>query len=149
MFLTKQEEYAISVSFVKVAMRSEDSAALFYERLFEIEPETRALFVHTDMKEQGYKLLQTIGVIVGAIDKLHTILPDIEDLGNRHIAYGVTKSQYEAVGEALIWMLDCCLGEDFMPETKEAWQKIYKLIAETATKAYQDDCEMSDIDESS
>ena len=39
---------------------------MFYGRLFEIAPETKALF-KGDMSEQGRKLMATLAVVIGAL----------------------------------------------------------------------------------
>jgi hypothetical protein len=53
----------IQESFAKVAPISEDAAALFHGRLFEIAPEVKPLF-RSEMTEQGRKLMATLAVVV-------------------------------------------------------------------------------------
>jgi hemoglobin-like flavoprotein len=136
MSLSDHEKMLVTESFAKVAPISEQAAQLFYNRLWEIDPSTKMLFKSTDMKEQGRKLMQTLAVAVGGLHNLDDIVPAVEQLGRRHIAYGVTKEQYGTVGTALLWTLEQGLGADFTPETKEAWTKVYTLLAEVATRAY-------------
>ena len=50
-------------SFKKVAPISEVAAELFYGRLFEVAPQVKPMF-RGDMKEQGRKLMATLGVVV-------------------------------------------------------------------------------------
>src|SRR3712207_375717 len=107
---------------------SDDAAKLFYGRLFEIDPSTRPLFADTDMAEQGKKLMQTIDVAVASLDNLENVRPAIEDLGRRHVEYGVKEEHYDTVGEALLWTLEQGLGEEFTPEVKEAWAETYGLV---------------------
>lgn len=136
MALTDEQKLMVTDSFAKVAPIAETAAELFYGRLFEIDPETKPLFKKTDMKEQGRKLMQTLATAVGALYSLEQIIPVIEDLGRRHIAYGVKKEQYATVGEALLWTLEQGLGEDFTPEVKEAWTEVYGVLASVATSVY-------------
>jgi hemoglobin-like flavoprotein len=137
MSLTDTEKLLVTESFAKVAPISDKAAELFYNRLWEIDPETRALFKSTDMREQGRKLMQTLATAVGALHNLDAIVPVVQQLGKRHIAYGVKKEQYDTVGQALIWTLEQGLGADFTPETKEAWVKVYGVLANVATSAYE------------
>jgi hemoglobin-like flavoprotein len=139
MSLSDAEKLLVTESFAKVAPISEKAAELFYNRLWEIDPGTKDLFKKTNMREQGRKLMQTLATAVGALHNLEAIIPVVEQLGRRHIAYGVKKEQYDTVGQALIWTLEQGLGADFTPEVKEAWTKVYTLLASVATTAYKDE----------
>jgi len=136
MSLTDKEKELVTTSFTKIAPIADKAAELFYGRLFEIAPETKPLFKNADMSEQGRKLMQTIATAVSALYRLEAIVPDIQALGKRHMAYGVTKEQYGTVGEALLWTLEQGLGSDFTPELKDAWTKVYGTLASVATEAY-------------
>jgi hemoglobin-like flavoprotein len=59
----------------------------------------------------------------------------IEDLGKRHLSYGVKRGHYRAFGEAFMWAIEQALGERFTPEVKEAWEALYRLLAELMTEA--------------
>ncbi|GLK83427.1 globin family protein [Ancylobacter defluvii] len=115
-------------SFAKVRPISDQAAALFYGRLFEIAPEVRPLF-KGDMAEQGRKLMATLSVVVSGIDDLPALLPAVRRLGARHAGMGVTAEHFAPVGAALIWTLDQGLGEDFTPPVRTAWTEAYQLLA--------------------
>ncbi len=66
---------------------------------------------------------------VTGLDRLDTIAPTIQDLGKRHVGYGVKEEYYDTVGEALLWTLEQGLGSDFTPEVKDAWAEAYKLLS--------------------
>ena len=136
MSLTDREKELVTTSFMKIAPIADKAAELFYGRLFEIAPETKPLFKDADMSEQGRKLMQTIATAVSSLYRLEAVVPEIEALGKRHIAYGVTKEHYDTVGAALLWTLEQGLGSDFTPELKDAWAKVYGTLASVATKAY-------------
>ena len=144
MALTDEQKMMVTDSFAKVAPIADKAAELFYGRLFEIDPGTKPLFKKTDMKEQGRKLMQTLATAVGALYSLEQLVPVVEDLGKRHISYGVTKKQYDSVGQALIWTLEQGLGDDFTPEVRGAWVEVYGILASVATSAYDDEEEASD-----
>lgn len=139
MTLSDTEKQLVADSFTKLAPIADIAAELFYGRLFEIDPDTKPLFESTDMSEQGRKLMQTIATAVGALYTLDALVPTLEALGKRHIAYGVTAQQYDTVGEALLWTLEKGLGDDFTPEVKDAWTKVYTLLADIAKRAYGED----------
>ena len=67
--MTPDQVKAIQDSFAKVAPISEQAAALFYGRLFEIAPAVKPLF-RSDMKEQGRKLMATLAVVVNGLSNL-------------------------------------------------------------------------------
>ena len=121
-------------SFHKVAPIGEQAAAIFYARLFELDPELRPLFTG-DMTEQGRKLMMMLSTAVGSLDRIETIMPIIRTLGARHAGYGVTEEHYATVGAALIWTLEKGLGPDFTPAVREAWLSVYSLLANTMIDA--------------
>jgi hemoglobin-like flavoprotein len=127
--LTARQKDLVRSTWAQVLPISDEAASLFYGRFFEIDPTTRPLFASTDMAEQGRKLMQMIDVVVAGLDSLDRIAPAVEDLGRRHVDYGVRNEHYESVGAALLWTLDQDLGEEFTPETEEAWAETYGTLA--------------------
>lgn len=116
-------------SFAKVVPIKAVAADLFYTRLFTIAPEVEPMF-KGDMKDQGAKLMATLGVVVNGLRDLDKILPVAKDLAARHVTYGVTPAHYQPVGEALIWTLQQGLAEAFTPEVEAAWAKAYGILSE-------------------
>jgi hemoglobin-like flavoprotein len=126
--MTPEQVDLVQSSFIKVVPIAETAAALFYKRLFEIEPQTKTLF-HVDMAEQGRKLMTTLGVVVNGLDHLDAILPAAKTLAVRHVGYGVKAADYAPVGEALIWTLAKGLGPDFTPDVRSAWATAYAALS--------------------
>lgn len=133
MTLTATQRTLVQSSFTMVK-DADALATCFYNRLFEIDPSTRPLF-KGDMAEQRQKLMQTLAVVVNALDSLDTVIPAIEALGKRHMDYGVTIAHWDSVGEALLWSLAETFGEQFTEDIGTAWATAYRLIAETAISA--------------
>jgi hemoglobin-like flavoprotein len=127
--MTPEQIKAIQDSFAKVAPISEQAAALFYGRLFEIAPSVKPLF-HGDMAEQGRKLMATLAVVVNGLNNLEAILPTASALAKRHVDYGVKAGDYEPVGAALLWTLERGLGAQWTSELAAAWAAAYSLLAE-------------------
>ncbi len=126
--MTPDQIKAVQESFAKVAPISEQAAALFYGRLFEIAPAVKPLF-RGDMKEQGRKLMATLAVVVGGLSNLETILPAASALAKRHVGYGVSAAHYAPVGEALLWTLERGLGSDWTPQLAAAWSTAYGILS--------------------
>jgi len=127
--MTPQQAKAIQESFRKVAPISEQAAALFYGRLFEIAPDVKPLF-RGDMREQGRKLMSTLGLVVNGLSNLETVLPAASALAKRHADYGVKAADYAPVGEALLWTLERGLAEQWTPELAAAWGAAYSVLSD-------------------
>ena len=132
--LTETQKHLVQESFQTIAPIADDAAALFYGRLFALDPSLQHMF-RGDMKEQRRKLMQMITAAVKGLDRLEQLVPVVEDLGRRHVGYGVTDAHYDTVGSALLWTLEMGLGSAFTPETKEAWAAVYGLLATTMKNA--------------
>src|SRR5580658_2545453 len=124
--MTPNQVKLIQVSFAKVVPISEQAAALFYGRLFEIAPSVKPPF-RGDMTEQGRKLMATLAVVVNGLSNLETVLPAASALAKRHVDYGVKPADYETVGMALLWTLERGLGEHWTPELSAAWAAAYTI----------------------
>jgi hemoglobin-like flavoprotein len=132
--MTPKQIELVQTTWENVVPIADQAAAIFYNRLFELDPELKPMF-RTDIKEQGKKLMQMITLAVRGLNDLSKLVPAVEDLGRRHIGYGVRKKDYETVGSALLWTLEKGLGETFTPEVKEAWATVYGVLAATMQKA--------------
>lgn len=117
-------------SFKTVALIADEAATLFYGRLFELDPQLRKLF-KSDIKEQGRKLMTMVGMAVRGLDNMAALVPVVENLGRRHVAYGVVPGHFDTVGAALLWTLKQGLGSAFTPEVESAWAETYGLLANT------------------
>jgi len=119
----------IQESFAKVAPISEQAAAIFYGRLFEVAPQVEPLF-GGDMKEQGRKLMTTLAVVVNGLGNLEAVLPAARVLAKRHVDYGVEPAHYAVVGEALLWTLEKGLGPQWNAELAAAWAAAYGTLSD-------------------
>jgi hemoglobin-like flavoprotein len=126
--MTEDQKTLIKSSFAQIAPNAQAVAALFYERLFVLDPALRPLF-KGDMEDQGRKLMAMIGVAVANLDRLDAIVPAVQQLGARHAGYGVPNESYATVGAALAWTLAQGLGADFTSEMAAAWSDCYATIA--------------------
>ena len=132
--MTPEQIELVRSSWEKVKPISEVAAGLFYGKLFEIDPELKKIF-SGDMTEQGRKLMAMINTAVNSLGNLSDIVPAVQELGKRHIDYGVKDKDYDSVAEALIWTLGQGLGEGFTDEVKSAWVETYTILATTMKEA--------------
>lgn len=117
-----------------IAPIADDAAALFYSKLFELDPSLKSMF-KSDMTDQRKKLMQILGVAVSSLNNLDAIVPTVQDLGRRHVQYGVRPQHYNTVAEAILWMLAQTLGATFTAEIKQSWTEVYTVLADTMIAA--------------
>jgi hemoglobin-like flavoprotein len=132
--MTPEQVSLVQESWKEIIPISETAAELFYGKLFELDPDVKPLFT-SDIKEQGRKLMQMIGIAVNGLTRLDEIVPAVEQLGERHVAYKVKDAHYNTVGTALLWTLNQGLGEKFTPAVEEAWALTYGTLAEVMKNA--------------
>lgn len=132
--MNNDQKLLVQKTFEMVAPIAEVAAGLFYGRLFEVDPSLKPLF-RGDIKDQGKKLMATIKIAVQSLDRLDALVPVVQALGRRHLAYGVRDEHYDTVGGALLWTLEKGLGEAFTPEVKEAWATVYGILAKVMKDA--------------
>ena len=117
--MNEVQQELVRASFARIAPISDQAAAMFYGRLFAIDPDLRPLF-KTDLAEQGRKLMAVLGTAVANLHRLDAILPTVRDLGRRHAGFGVKPADYDTVAAALLWTLEQGLGADFTQATRAA-----------------------------
>jgi len=132
--MTPDQIHLVQSSFAQVVPIKDAAAELFYARLFELDPTLKPLF-KSDMAEQRTKLMAMIGTAVSGLTRLEAIVPAVQALGERHVAYGVKAADYDTVGAALLWTLEKGLGKGFTPDVREAWITCYGLLADTMKAA--------------
>lgn len=126
--MTPQQIALVQTSWKKVMPIKEKAAELFYAKLFEMDPALKPIF-KGDIVVQGRKLMGMINTVVIKLDQLGEIVPAVQDLGKRHVAYGVKDKDYTTVAGALLWTLGTGLGDAFTDEVKEAWTKAYTILS--------------------
>ena len=131
MTLTGYQIQLIQSTFEKFVVDIDQSAALFYTRVFEIDPALKPLF-RNDMRIMGRKLMQTLVFAVNALNSQGEIGEQMQILGKRHTTYGVKQADFATIGEALFWTLKKDLGESYTPEVDEAWRAMYQMLADSA-----------------
>lgn len=132
--LTSRQIDLVQTSFAVITPIADDAAALFYRRLFALDPALEQMFAG-DMAKQRRMLMQMLSAAVKGLTRLDRLVPIVEDLGRRHAGYGVEDAHYDTVGTALIWTLEKGLGGAFTPEMRDAWTTVYGLLATTMKNA--------------
>ena len=126
--MTPEQVKLVQQSFSRVAPIADQAATIFYDRLFEVAPQVKAMFP-ADMSEQKKKLMATLAVVVGGLSDLPAILPAASALAKRHVAYGAKPEHYPVVGSALLWTLEKGLGGSWTSDVAAAWAAAYATLS--------------------
>jgi hemoglobin-like flavoprotein len=118
----------VQESFAKVAPIADQAAVMFYNRLFEIVPQVKAMFP-ADLTEQRKKLMATLSVVVNGLGDLDSVLPAASALARRHVSYGAKPEHDPVVGGALLCTLEKGLGDGWTPEVATAWTAAYGTLS--------------------
>lgn len=125
--LSKEDIKLIQDSYSKISDKHQDVGDFLYKHLFDCCPDVVNIF-KSDMREQSRLIMKMIKTVVEGLNNVHIIMPAIQNLGGRHVDYGVTPEQYKYFKESLIFALDKVLGKDFDEKTKGAWSKLYDVL---------------------
>lgn len=112
-------------------------------RLFEKEPQTKKVFGFAiDYNPSGSELGR-MGILIHAIRMIHmfdaalnmlgpdtdTLRDVLQQLGKRHIRYGVKPAFFPYMGKALLETLAETLGDYWTPEMEAAWTVVYEQLS--------------------
>jgi hemoglobin-like flavoprotein len=125
--MTPSQIGLVQESFRRILPQTAEASRLFYDELFRLAPDLRALFPD-DINRQKEKFAQVLGVVVKNLTHISDISEDIIDLGRRHRAYDVEDENYEVFGEALLGMLDRLFGRDMTSDLRDAWAAAYEML---------------------
>ena len=126
--MTPSQIALVQDSFAKVAPISEQAATIFYDRLFAVAPQVRAMFPD-DLTDQRKKLMATLAVVVNGLTNLQAILPAASALAKRHVGYGAKPEHYPVVGSALLWTLEKGLCDAWTDDVAQAWTAAYGTLS--------------------
>ena len=126
--ITPAQIALVQSSFQHVLPIADVAGLLFYERIFTMAPEARALF-GDDIALQASRTMAAVKTAVDGLDDLERVAPFLVRLGARHVRYGVVPAHFDLVGGALLWTLEQGLGEAFTPEVHDAWAAAFGIIA--------------------
>ena len=126
--MTQNEIQSIRASIGLLSGRTEEFAALFYDRLFTIRPDLRLMF-RGDMTAQGRKLMDAILVLSASLDRFPALQPTLRHLKARHASYGVQPEHYQVVATALLHTLHNFAGSEFNRTLQQAWANLLHLVS--------------------
>lgn len=128
--MTAAEIALVQTSFRKVLPIADHVTALFYVRLFELDPSLRRQTCG-EREEQGRRLARTIDGLVRRLPRFGELQPALRRLGARQARHGARDEHYAYAGTALVWSLEKALGPEFTPPVKSAWTRFFVELAST------------------
>ena len=129
--MTPEEKKLVRESWARLRADPK-TPTLFYRRLFEMNPNARRLFGSKDMQLQGVLFMQMLALFIrGLDDDDPATIEALKASGQRHVGYGVSFSDYDTVGTALLAMIDQQLSGPELPAIRDAWAEAYRQLAAT------------------
>ncbi|NET31462.1 MAG: 2Fe-2S iron-sulfur cluster binding domain-containing protein [Cyanothece sp. SIO1E1] len=101
-------------------------ASEFYRRLFEKAPQARQLF-KGNMERQVALLSHVLKGTVYALCRPQNLVMGLQELGKRHISYGVKKEHFALVKEVLLETLSSSIGRGYNELTHQAWDRVLDI----------------------
>ena len=118
-----QEAIAVARDSYQRAALAPDFFTAFYDRLFEVRPDTRQLFARTEFERQHRLLRHAIGLLLSfpeEPDGEPTILTRIAERHSRR-DLAIDPSLYPPFLESLLDTIKRC-DSDFTPAVEQAWR---------------------------
>jgi hemoglobin-like flavoprotein len=103
---------------------------IFYKNLFRLDPSLRQLF-QTSIELQARKLMEALGYAISTLEQPAELIPALEAMGRRHVAYGVRDEHYATVIQAMLLTVEEILVRDFTPLVRAAWNETLTFVADT------------------
>lgn len=128
--MTRYQAHLVRESFEVVREVAQPMTVLFYGRLFDLDPNLRPLF-NIDIREQSRKLVAMLAMIVDSLETLDKLRPQLQELGRRHVGYGVRPEHYATLASALLWALGQALDTEFSTDVRAAWTEVIETISAT------------------
>jgi serine/threonine protein kinase len=100
----------------------------FYEEMFRTEPSIQRLFP-ADMHELRAKLASTLRLAVETLRSPERLVPVLEDLGRRHVGYGVRPRHLQLFQASLLAVLARFDAPNWDAATRGAWTNAIEAIA--------------------
>ena len=145
---------AVQMSWQQVKQLGTDVVGgLFYKKFFMLEPSAKALFPmsmrlrykdwDTD-EEEGEdpsnspalrklwaKFITVVGSAVAGIQDTARLVPMLQQLGMRHVGYGLKSEYFDLANKVLIEVLAEWLGDGFTKEVENAWVMVSGFMVAT------------------
>lgn len=122
------DQRLLVASLEAVTSSADEVVRSFYAQLFLGRPYLRNLFP-AGLRADSDRLFSALIGLAEALEKIHELVPVLEQLGRDHRKYGIRPAHYDAVRQALIGALEEHAGANWRPEYAAAWTRAYDYAA--------------------
>jgi hemoglobin-like flavoprotein len=142
--MTPEQAKLVADSFPQLEARLSELGAAVYDRLFNLAPDTRAMF-KDDMAAQHRKLVAVLVEFVKLRRRSkhflpvtehggEAVVPGVNRMRSSHAAAGVKAEHYALMRRAILSSVATMLGESFDEQAAQAWGAAFDTLAETMQK---------------
>ena len=135
--LSPEQVVLIRTTFESVEAIGTRAIDTFYEKLFAAHPSLTSMFAGSKTR-QSRKFLQSLRTVVYSLEAPERSIHTLEQLGRRHVGYGVEPGHYDAAGAVLLDTFAEVLP-NFGDAEREAWAAAYRMIADVMLYASRDE----------
>lgn len=135
--MTPEQIRLVKASFDTFAKYPLGTGLMFYQRLFALNREARAMF-RGEIADQAQALMSMMDLIVRMLEDSARFTSAVYGLGWRHAGYGIGKDYYDAFGRALMRTVEDALGSGCTPEVRDAWKAAFDSVAHIMIGAGED-----------
>ncbi|KAK4229684.1 globin-like protein [Podospora fimiseda] len=131
MALTYQQSKLVRDTIPALREHGEKITTIFYRNMLRDHPELNNYFNSVNQKNgrQPRALTAVILNFASNINHISELIPKFERMCNKHCSLGIQPEHYEIVGKYLIMAFTEVLGPAMTPQTHQAWEKAYWLLA--------------------
>lgn len=123
-----QTNKAVKAHYQMLSTRLSELADAFYDDLFTIAPQVRALFPD-DMSRQKLHLSAAIAIIGRNFNSLDALEQPLSDMGARHASYGAAPEHYPVVRDSMLRAMAKVSGDLWTPTLHDAWYTALNAVA--------------------
>ncbi|XP_039897846.1 neuroglobin isoform X2 [Simochromis diagramma] len=152
--LSTKDKELIRDSWESLGKNKVPHGVVMFSRLFELDPALLNLFHYgtncdstqdrlasPEFLEHVTKVMLVIDAAVSHLDDLHSLEDFLLNLGKKHQAVGVRTQSFAAVGESLLYMLQCSLGPAYTAPLRQAWLNMYSIVVAMMSRGYAENGE--------
>ncbi|KAJ8288817.1 hypothetical protein COCON_G00014760 [Conger conger] len=147
--LTGKDKELIRNSWESLGKNKVPHGVVMFTRLFELEPGLLHLFNYKansnstqdcvsspEFLDHITKVMLVIDAAVSHLDDLHSLEEFLLNLGRKHQAVGVKTQSFSLVGESLLYMLQCSLGQAYTAPLRQAWLNMYSIVVSAMSSGW-------------
>jgi len=151
---------AVQMSWVQLQQVGTDVAGgLFYKKFFQVQPDATKLFPMTvrmryqdwaseaeekeddldnspAMRKLWAKVIDAVGSAVAGLHDVNKLVPMLNQLGMRHVGYGLKPEYVQLAGTILVDVLKEGLGDAFTKEVENSWVMVFGFMSATMLQGF-------------